>query len=310
MILLLGGSGYIGSAFRACFDSRGIEYRDVRRSECNYYVHERLDELIAETAPGLLINAAGFTGKPNVDACELQKSDCILGNVLLPSVIRDVCERRELPWGHVSSGCIYTGNRSDGNGFCETDAPNFTFRHNNCSFYSGCKALAEEILKDASQCYVWRLRIPFTHVDSDRNYLSKLMRYPRLLDVRNSLADLVEFVTACFDCWQQRLEFGVYNLTNTGSITTREVAAMIQGHGLHDSQFEFFASEEEFMQTTAKTPRSSCVLDNTKARKAGLRLSHVSDAISQSLRKWQADSLWKVGREAYRTFSCAPFVSA
>ena len=298
MILLLGGSGYVGAVFRECMTHRGIDFRSVRRHECDYYVHERLDELIAETSPEFLINASGFTGVPNVDACELCKADCVLGNVVLPGVIRDVCERRELPWGHVSSGCIYIGAGVDGHGFRESDPPNFTFRHNNCSFYSGCKALAEEMLANAENCYLWRLRIPFNHIDSERNYLSKLMRYARLLDVRNTLGQLNEFVEACLDCWQKRLDFGIYNLVNSGSITTREVAEMIRHSGICKKRFEYFASEDEFMQAAGRAPRSACVLDNAKARAQGLRLSHINDAIAESLGKWQPDSSWDTDKRA------------
>ena len=183
-------------------------------------------------------NASPSHSSSNVAARDRRtpKADCVLGNIVLPGVIRDVCERRELPWGHDSSGCIYTDSRSDGGGFCESDAPNFTFRHNNCSFYSGCKALGEELLKETDNRYVWRLRIPFNHVDSSRNYLSKLMRYTRLLDVRISLSHLDEFVEACLDCWQNRLDMGIYNLTCTGSITTREIVEIIRRSGLCDKR--------------------------------------------------------------------------
>jgi len=51
-------------------------------------------------------------------------------------------------------GCIFTGAHPDGSGFSEEDAPNFDFRHNNCSFYSGSKALGEEILRGAESCYI------------------------------------------------------------------------------------------------------------------------------------------------------------
>ncbi len=290
MILLLGGSGFIGGAFRSHMDRSGIEYLSVRRSECNYCEVEPLDCLIQETRPELLINTAGFAGVPNVDACEWKKAECLAANAVLPGTIRQACERRGLPWGHVSSGCIYSGNGIEGKGFRESDLPNFTFRQGNCSFYSGCKALAEEILEGAENCYVWRLRIPFTHVDGAKNYLSKLMRYERLLDVRNSLSSVEEFVAACLQCWSSRLPFGTYNLTNTGSITTREIVEMIRRSGRCEKVFRFFECEQEFMRTVAVAPRSSCVLDNSKARDAGIRLSQVTDAIERSLGHWQWDS--------------------
>ena len=155
-IVLLGGSGYVGQAFQEILNKRGISFRNVSRKELNYYDPKLLKEALNAEKPDCLINAAGYTGKPNVDACEDDKANCLLGNAVLPGIIREVCESLDLRWGHVSSGCIYTGCRSDGSGFVEDDTPNFNFRTNNCSFYSGTKALGEEVLEGAEKCYVWR----------------------------------------------------------------------------------------------------------------------------------------------------------
>src|SRR6185312_2877349 len=135
-----------------------------------------LTELLRREKPEFLINAAGYTGKPNVDACELHKSECLMGNAVLPGTIAQACADAGVPWGHVSSGCIYSGRNLDGSAFKENDPPNFTFRTNHCSFYSGTKALGEEVLAGTPNLFVWRLRIPFNEVDTPRNYLTKLMR--------------------------------------------------------------------------------------------------------------------------------------
>lgn len=289
MILVLGGSGYVGGAFVRLLTEKGIEHRSVSRADVNYYDRDQLIGLIRESGVKFLINAAGYTGKPNVDACEIHKPDCLQGNAVLPGIIREACAGAGIPWGHVSSGCIYTGAREDGTGFTETDAPNFSFRQDNCSFYSGCKALGEETLEGAENTFVWRLRIPFNHEDSPRNYLSKLIRYDRLLVATNSISHLNEFVAACWECWEKQIPFGLYNVTNTGSVTSRDVVAAIKKHLLPEKEFEFFDSEDEFMSVAAKTPRSNCVMDNSKLRKAGVSISHVHDAIEQSLRHWQPE---------------------
>ncbi|MCC9656513.1 SDR family oxidoreductase [Rhodopirellula halodulae] len=290
MILLLGGTGYVGNAFQQLLTRNDLPYRSVSRSECNYADAKALARLIDETKPHFLINAAGYTGKPNVDACEVHKADCLDGNAILPGTIRKACEDANLPWGHVSSGCIYTGRRHDGAGFTEDDTPNFSFRTNNCSWYSGCKALGEEILADSRQTYIWRLRIPFDHRDSPRNYLSKLVRYERLLQAENSISHLGDFVKACLSCWQQRVPFGTYNVTNTGHVTTKQVTELIQKHLLPEKSYDFFASESEFMQLAAKTPRSNCVMDNSKLIAAGVPMRDVEDAITQSLEEWRVAS--------------------
>ncbi|MGB7345008.1 MAG: sugar nucleotide-binding protein [Pirellulaceae bacterium] len=286
MILLLGGSGFIGSAFRRRFDEDGLQYRSISRSQCNYADRDQLIDLIRGQRPTFLINAAGYTGKPNVDTCEIQKADCLTGNAVLPGVIRQACEEMELPWGHVSSGCIYTGTRGDGNGFTESDTPNFSFRSPPCSFYSGCKALGEECLQGTENVYIWRLRIPFDAHDSHRNYLSKLQRYDRILDVTNSISHLGEFVSACLQSWQRRIEPGIYNVVNPGSVSTREVCQMIQQHLLPQKKFQFFDDEAEFMRTAACTPRSSCVLSSAKITGAGIHLREVHEAIQHALKNW------------------------
>lgn len=288
MIYLLGGSGYVGHAYQALLSKKGIPFRNLRRAELDYANGEVLRAALLQDRPEFLINAAGYTGKPNVDACELHRHECLDGNAVLPGVIADACAAVGVPWGHVSSGCIYTGARPDGSGFTEADAPNFTFRTNNCSFYSGTKALGEEVLAGKPDVYVWRLRIPFNHVDSPRNYLTKLMRYSRLLEATNSISHLEEFCAATLACWERRVPFGTYNVTNPGQVTTHEVVDLIRASGVCRKDFVFFKDEDEFMHVAAKTPRSNCVMDSSKLAATGIKLTEVHEAIAKSLRHWQS----------------------
>jgi dTDP-4-dehydrorhamnose reductase len=287
MIYLLGGSGYVGQAYQALLTRKGVAFRNLRRAELDYSNPALLADALRRDRPEFLINAAGYTGKPNVDACELHKSECLMGNAVLPGLIARACTEAGVPWGHVSSGCIFTGARPDGSGFTETDAPNFTFRQNNCSFYSGTKALGEEVLAGQPNVFIWRLRIPFNEVDNPRNYLTKLMRYPRLLEATNSISQLEEFVAATFACWEKRVPFATYNVTNPGQVTTHEVVALIQQSGVHPKHYEFFASEADFMKLAAKTPRSNCVMDSSKLAAAGIRLTEVHAAVELALRNWK-----------------------
>ena len=286
MIYLLGGSGYVGAAYQALLARKGMAFRNIRRGDFDYTDRTALTALLRREKPAFLINAAGYTGKPNVDACELHKSECVMGNAVLPGTIALACADAGVPWGHVSSGCIYTGKNADGSGFTETDTPNFSFRTNNCSFYSGTKALGEEVLAGVPNVFVWRLRIPFNQVDGPRNYLTKLIRYHTLLDAENSISQLDEFVAATFACWEKRVPFGTYNVTNPGHVTTREVVDLIKKTGVSDKNFQFFTDEAEFMRTAAKTPRSNCVMDSRKLAATGIKLTEVHEAVERDLRRW------------------------
>jgi len=293
-ILLLGGSGYVGTAFQSYLRGRRIAFRNVSRREVDYTDRETLVGLLRDERPDFLINAAGYTGKPNVDACEADKAATLLGNAVLPGVIREACGETGTTWGHVSSGCVFSGRHPSGRGFDEEDEPNFSFRRGPCSFYSGTKALGEELLAGAENCYVWRLRIPFDESVSPRNYLVKVMAYPRLLEAENSISHLGEYVRACFELWEKEAEPGVYNVTQPGAITTPQVVSWIREEserrragGLADpfpAEFDFFRSEEEFMRLAAKTPRSNCVLETGKVLAAGIALTPAEEAVKRSLR--------------------------
>ena len=288
LILLLGSTGYVGGAFARHLDQIGVQYAGVSRRNVDYTQRDALIKLIRDSEASFLINAAGYTGKPNVDACEKYKADCLAGNAVLPGIIREACESCNLSWGHVSSGCIYSGTRADGTGFTEEDAPNFCFRTNHCSFYSGCKALGEECLEGADNVYIWRLRIPFNHEASPRNYLTKLQTYRFLLEATNSISHLDEFVRAAWECWSQRVPTGIYNVTNTGAITTHEIVSMLRAHLTPHRKYEYFQSEDDFMRKAAIARRSNCVLDNSKILSTGIKLRPVHEAIEASLKNWQA----------------------
>lgn len=315
MILLLGGTGYIGQAFAAELERRKRPFIALSRREIDYTRFDLLLDYLKTKRPEFIVNAAGYTGKPNVDACEVAKADTLVGNTLLPQTIAHACAAMNIPWGHVSSGCIYSGAKiKTGNqiaaekdmtkpemrklveqapenvlGFTETDTPNFSFRDGPCSFYSGTKALGEEGMTGIGQSYIWRLRIPFDEFDSARNYLSKVQRYIKAYDNVNSISHRADYASACLDLWEKRAAFGIYNVTNPGFITTRQVIGMIEKTLKPGKKFEFWANDEEFYKVAAKTPRSNCVMDVTKLLAAGVKIRPVGEALEHSLRNWKPE---------------------
>lgn len=282
MILLIGSTGYIGSEFKRQCELWGREFRTVSYLEVFL---PRFEEYLKGVH--CVINASGYTGKPNVDKCEEEKDQCIWGNIVVPMKIIEWCRGMEITYGHVSSGCIYQGRREDGNPFTECDKPNFSFKHNNCSFYSGTKEVAEEMVRTYPRSYIWRLRIPFDEEDNPRNYITKLLTYKKLVDFENSVSQRKEYVSACLSCVDNMVPYGTYNVVNSGTITTKQAAYTISTYLDKKKEFEFFESAEEFYKTAAKTHRSNCVLSNEKLKSVGIHLSDVGDAFIHSLRNWR-----------------------
>jgi len=147
MILLFGSNGYIGSEFKKQLTNLKLPVFCWQNTHKTTF-KDLEDWFLNENRPQIdyVINAAGYTGKPNVDACEKNKEDTVHGNIVWPQVLTNWCELHDIPLGHVSSGCIYEGRRIDGTPFTEQDEPNFSFKYNNSSFYSGTKVIAETIV--------------------------------------------------------------------------------------------------------------------------------------------------------------------
>jgi dTDP-4-dehydrorhamnose reductase len=315
MILLLGATGYIGEAFVGELQSRKKNFISLSRKQVDYARFDVLLEFLRAKKPEFVVNAAGYTGKPNVDACELDKAGTLVGNTLLPQTIAHACAAANIPWGHVSSGCIFAGAKVLENGqlrtekdftkpelralvekspekivgFNEHDAPNFSFRDGPCSFYSGTKALGEEAMIGIGQSYIWRLRIPFDEFDNKRNYLSKVQRYSKVYDNVNSISHRADFVKACLDTWELRAPFGIYNVTNPGFVTTRHVVEQIEKKLKLTRKFEYWTNDEEFYKVAAKTPRSNCVMDSSKLVAAGVKIRGVEEALEVSLNHWKPE---------------------
>ena len=73
------------------------------------------------------------------------KADCLDGNAVLPGTIRQICEELKITWGHVSSGCIFSGRRPDGGGWTEDDS--LIFFSISALVFIRSKALGEEVLE-------------------------------------------------------------------------------------------------------------------------------------------------------------------
>jgi UDP-glucose 4,6-dehydratase len=113
------------------------------------------------------------------------------------------------------------------------------------------------------------------------------VNYEKLLDARNSISHREEFVDACLHLIENRCDRGIYNITNTGSVTTRDVVSLIREHTDLMGDCSFFDSEEEFYTTKAKTPRSNCVLDNSKLLSTGFNIRCTEEALVDSLKNWR-----------------------
>jgi len=287
-VLILGGSGFIGSAFARELASRNIEFSSLSRNQCDYTNFSAIYSMIKRTVPELVINCSGVTGTPNVDWCELHRKETIAGNVITAAAISDACYSLGVILGHISTGCIYNGERPMGAPWTEEDYPNFQFGEEPCSFYSGTKAMAEWKIAGNPLAYIWRLRLPFCEEADPKNLITKLVSYPAIYDSpKNSMSHLGECVRACVDTWDMGLKRGIYNVVNPGAMTNREIIADIIEILKPDREFDVWADKIPVLEDQVMAPRSNCVLSSKKLENAGIKLRPVHEALVETLKNYK-----------------------
>ena len=268
-VLIFGSKGYLGQNFLNL-------YPDAIASSADISDPALVRGELETHNPDVVINAAGKTGRPNIDWCEENKEETIRANVTGPLIILDECRKKKIYWVQLSSGCIYEGDKG-GEGFTEKDKPNFTG-----SFYSRSKAMIDQLLAEVPNVLILRLRMPFDGTDNPRSLISKLKNYSRILDVQNSITCLSDFMETAAKLIEAK-ETGIYNIVNPGTMSPYEI--MLQYKEIVDSSYECTRLTLEDLPDVVKAGRSNCVLSTDKIKNMGIQLPSVQEAINGSLKE-------------------------
>lgn len=236
MNILVVGRGWVG---RKMFDQLVLGGHVV--TLCPH--HKAIETINGNNQYDWVVNCAGVTGSPNVDACEKIKQKTMEANATFPLKLFEQCELNHIRFAHFSSGCIYQGNIDD-----EYADPNFFG-----SVYSISKGISDLLLRE--KCLLFRVRLPFDGTLNNKNLLLKLLNYSKSGKLMegglNSITDIDEAVDHAADLIESGAD-GPYNLVNWNPITTHEIAEMME------LNCEWY-TEEEFKGVTVAR-RSNCVI--------------------------------------------------
>jgi len=265
-VLIFGAEGYMGSSLRIVYPDAAVPKVDIADAR-------EVAAVLDREFPDVVINAAGKAGLLNVDWCETHRLETVHSNITGPLVLLEQCERRGIYWVHIGTGCVYEGD-NHGKGHAEVDSPNF-----DGSFYSRTKSWIDRVLTEFP-VLILRPRMPFDDSDHPRNLINKLTKYPRVLDVKNSLTCLRDFLHVAQHLIARR-RTGVYNVVNPGSMSPAEVMQRYCQIVAPAHSFESIGMDDLMQLTLAR--RSNCVLNIDKLSAEGLDLPSVQTAVDDML---------------------------
>lgn len=220
---------------------------------------EAIIEEIKKTKPDAIINAAGITGKPNVDWCETHKQETIRTNVIGTLNLADIAHTFNLHVTNLSTGCIYEYDAQhpmySGKGFTEEEDPNFAG-----SFYSKTKIAMERVIVEYPNVLNLRIKMPFS-AELDKGFIGKITGYKKVVNIPNSLCNLEEMLPLAVDMTLRETK-GNFNFVNPGTLSHHEVLDLYTKYVNPQFRYEGFSLEEQAQ--VLKVPRANAELSAQK----------------------------------------------
>ena len=106
-----------------------------------------------------------------------------------------------------------------------------------------------------------RLRMPISDDLHPRSLITKILKYPKIINIPNSMSVLYDLLPIIIDMSIKK-KTGVYNFTNPGSITHPQLLALYKEH--IDPQIEWNVFTVEEQDKILLAPRSNNYMDTSK----------------------------------------------
>jgi len=270
--LIFGRHGWLAQKFNNIL-------KDSQISDVDITDLSALREELNEKKPEVVINAAGRTGRPNIDWCEEHKLETIASNTIGPLNILQACGERKIYWVHLSSGCIFQGSGPDGNGFKEDD------KALPPSFYSWTKYWADSVLKHFPVLII-RIRMPIDVEPNPRNLINKLLTYSQVIDSENSITVIPDLLDAAKQLIDKK-RTGVYHVVNPGAISPSKIMTLYKKEIDPNHQFEVITDKDLYKKGLATAHRANCLLNIDKLQKEGIFLKPIKERIIEVIKEYK-----------------------
>jgi 3,5-epimerase/4-reductase len=266
------GRGFLGTRFAA-------ELPNVVLAEADITEEHAIRQVLERERPDAVINAAGKTGRPNVDWCESHQAETFSANVTGALVLARVCASAGCYLLHLGSGCIFFGASPDPRGWTEDDFAN------PAAFYSRTKYAADLVLSRLPAVAVLRLRMPIDHAPGPRNLITKLAGYKQVIDVENSVTVVEDLVGVVAGLLERRAA-GVFHATNPGTMRHRDLLALYREVVDPKHTCELIGAEELVERGLAVKGRSNCVLVNDRLPALGIEMRPIDVALRATMERY------------------------
>jgi dTDP-4-dehydrorhamnose reductase len=226
--LLLGGSGQVGTEFRALPSPRDVEIVAPDEHALDLTDQEKLESMIAEGSWNAVVNAAAYT---DVDRAESNEGTALAVNGEAPARLATATSRRGIPLIHISTDYVFNGRK--GAPYVETDTPA------PLNAYGRSKLAGEQAVAAGNPRHVI-LRTSWVYSPYGRNFVRTILRLANererlsiVADQRGCPTAAKDVASACLSvalhCVEnpEQCSYGLYHFAGGGEASWHEFAKAI-----------------------------------------------------------------------------------
>jgi 3,5-epimerase/4-reductase len=232
--------------------------------------------IIDEYKPNIIINCIGHTGARNVDDCELDKDKTLMANTFVPIILAEAAVRNNIKLVHISSGCIFNFDYTKQKPIGEDEIPDFFDL-----YYSRTKIYAERALDAmAKKCKILtvRIRIPLDNRPHQKNILTKLIKYVKVIDLPNSVTYVPDFLKALKHLIKIDA-YGTFNIVNKYGLRYPD---LMDVYKKYMPGFEYTIVDYRKLGLV----RTNLVMSVKKLEKTGFAVRPIKDVLDECVKEY------------------------
>ena len=278
--LIYGSNGWIGNQFlsyipndievvKGC--SRVDDYKGVK-TEIETHHPDRVITLTGRTS------GPGFT---TIDYLEQPGKlvENVRDNLYGPLVLKTLCNQLGIHFTYLGTGCIFSYENDTDEPFTEDSEPNFFG-----SSYSIVKGFTDKFMHDFPDGTLnVRIRMPITADDHPKNFISKILRYPRICSTLNSMTVLPDLLPVMVD-WIVKKKTGTHHLINPKPVDHNMILKMYKE--MVDPEYTWVNFEESEQNKILLSKRSKNVLTTSEIEKEYPEVPSLDKSIENIFKNW------------------------
>jgi 3,5-epimerase/4-reductase len=266
---LIFGRGFIGDRLREEFGCP-VSARKI-------FSFKDAQEEIDKFSPSAIINCIGHTGLV-VDDCEKNIEKTLISNAFVPLILAEAALRNRIRLVHISSGCIYHFDYSlPDKPIVEDRIPDYFDL-----FYSRTKIYSERSLdaaiKKGYPILIARIRIPLDNRPHQKNILTKLINYKKVIDIPNSITYIPDFICGLKYLIRINAE-GIFNMVNKGALRYPELMDIYKKY---TPSFKYKLVDYEDLHLT----RTNLVLSTKKLENTGFKVRDIHEVLEECVQNY------------------------